>query len=136
MKRNAFLLIAALASPALAQAADSCDAAAGATSFTAEQAERGRAGYAASCAKCHGVALLGPIAPVLKGQAFTTRWKGRSIDALYNQVTTTMPPGQAGSLAPDEYSDLLAFLLASNGVAPAKEPYDGTATHKNCVAAK
>lgn len=86
-------------------------------SFTQAQADQGGDLYRASCASCHGPALNdGEFAPTLKGARFKGKWSGQSVGALFAYVSTNMPPGQAGALAPEDYANILAFLLQANGV--------------------
>lgn len=90
-------------------------------SFTAEQAARGRAEYERSCIVCHGENLSGgPFAQPLTGSRFRDRWAGHSMDRLFTQVRTTMPPDRAGQLSRQTYADLLAYILEVNG-APASD---------------
>ena len=68
-------------------------------SFTVEQLERGKQAYAVNCAACHGAELSdGEFAPPLKGSLFGSQWGGQSLDALYRQILSTMPPVAPGSL--------------------------------------
>lgn len=87
--------------------------------FTAEQVEQGRAAYAASCAACHGPDLGGGAGRPLKGRSFMGRWgTGSSIGAMFKYIRDTMPPGGAGSLAPDRIASLIALILVQNGIKP------------------
>jgi alcohol dehydrogenase (cytochrome c) len=86
---------------------------------TAEQVTAGRVLYQSNCAGCHMPDLGGRNeAPQLAGSNFANAWGGRSTRDLLNTIQTTMPPGRAGSLAPAEYINITAFILAANG-APA-----------------
>jgi alcohol dehydrogenase (cytochrome c) len=112
--RNSFLFgavsLAALAAAtiALAQTAPG--------PFTQAQLDSGRTGYAAQCAQCHNPDLSGTNdAPQLAGDAFFGAWKGRSVQALYNKISKTMPAGRGGSLDDKTYTDITAFLLHANG---------------------
>src|SRR5207237_3670242 len=68
--------------------------------FTAAQATAGRDGYATNCASCHGRNLDdGEFAPPLKGAEFRLRWGGKSLDALFIDITTRMPTAAPGTLA-------------------------------------
>ena len=84
--------------------------------FTAAQADSGRQLYLANCASCHGAELAGP--PALKGQAFMGNWGGQTTNALYDKIRTSMPPEAPGSLGPDNYSAVVAYLLQQNGQTP------------------
>jgi len=66
--------------------------------YTTSQATQGKQAYERSCAACHGASLDdGEFAPPLKGTDFRLRWGGRSVEALFNQVSRTMPPAAPGS---------------------------------------
>jgi alcohol dehydrogenase (cytochrome c) len=88
--------------------------------FTAAQADSGRQLYLANCAACHGETLAGP--PALKGQAFMSNWASQTTAALYEKVRTTMPPEAPGSLGPDGYVAVVAYLLRENGQTPGTAP--------------
>jgi alcohol dehydrogenase (cytochrome c) len=84
--------------------------------FTAAQADSGRQLYLANCAACHGAELAGP--PALKGPAFMANWSSQTTNALYDKIRTSMPPEAPGSLGPDNYSAVVAYLLQQNGQTP------------------
>lgn len=90
--------------------------------FTAEQVSAGRALYTTGCASCHGPALQGTGAPALRGRTFMGRWGVSSIGALFRHIRDKMPPGNAGTLAPDQVSALVAMILSENGIKPGAEP--------------
>lgn len=83
--------------------------------YSLDQAERGRETFEASCAACHGTDLSGrgPI-PALRGASFTGNRNGGTVGDLYEVISTTMPPGRSGSLTPDAYADVVAYLLHRN----------------------
>ncbi len=91
--------------------------------YTDAQAQAGRAIYAQSCSGCHQPGLNGyNEALPLKGTAFLSNWRDRPIGALYNFTTKTMPVGSAGSLSPDAYAAVIAYILQANGAKPGAEP--------------
>ncbi|HLV11477.1 MAG TPA: cytochrome c [Trueperaceae bacterium] len=81
--------------------------------YTEEQAERGAQVFARSCAGCHGSTLQGGMGPRLA--PLNSAWQGMSLGALYRFVSTNMPYSAPGSLEPQQYADVLAHVLASNG---------------------
>ena len=92
-------------------------------SYTAGQAALGKPAYDQACASCHGVNLDdGEFAPPLKGGDFRLRWGGKSVDALFDQLTRTMPPGSPGSLGDAAYTQVLAYLIQENGVIATDRP--------------
>jgi mono/diheme cytochrome c family protein len=91
------------------------------TVFTNEQAASGETQYLQKCAACHMPDLSGNgTATALAGGAFVRSWSGHSLDELLDVISTTMPQGNAGSLSPDAYADIVAYILKVNGL-PAGE---------------
>jgi alcohol dehydrogenase (cytochrome c) len=108
------IAVAALASAAHAQTGP----------FTEGQAAAGRASYLANCAGCHLADLRGANeARPLVGPDFIRTWSARSAQELVAYLSVTMPPPPAspGSLGPQSYVNLAAFLLQANGAAPGAE---------------
>ena len=86
--------------------------------YTAEEAAAGRALYDRACAACHMPNLSGSFeAPELAGPTFRGAWGGRPVEDLLELVRVTMPPGGGGSLAPEEYAAIVAYVLQENGFA-------------------
>jgi mono/diheme cytochrome c family protein len=85
--------------------------------YTQEQATAGAAVYAASCATCHGNQLEGVSAPGLKGPIFGQLAAAQSLTAatLLDVVSATMPQSDPGSLKPDDYNAVVAYILQQNG---------------------
>ena len=84
--------------------------------FSQSQVEPGRLEYAANCQTCHGAQLQGTGAPSLKGRSFYLLWNGKTLDDLYTYVHKQMPLGSPASLPSQEYADIVAFILAQNGL--------------------
>src|ERR1700687_6006834 len=92
-------------------------------SYTAVQAVDGRAAYQANCASCHLPDLAGRNeATQLAGAHFVGAWGARPISELLTYIQSTMPPGNTGSLSPETYADLVAFLLEANGATAGSQP--------------
>jgi mono/diheme cytochrome c family protein len=83
--------------------------------YTAEQAARGREMYAMQCRSCHTPASH-------TGTTFASWWDRKPLSELYQFVTTRMPKNEPGSLQPDEYVDLVAYLLKLNELPSGTEP--------------
>lgn len=85
--------------------------------YTDAQATAGAQLYASSCAACHGVQLEGVAAPALKGPAFGEMSNAQSLTAatLLDVIANTMPQSDPGSLKPDEYAAVTAYILQQNG---------------------
>ena len=106
-------LLALSSTPAIAQTP---------AGYTVEQAAQGEIAYEEQCAVCHGYNLEGfEFVPSLSGNFFSRRWGDRPISDLATSLQR-MPPTQPGGLRPQVYSQLLAFLLQSNGVEAGAAP--------------
>jgi cytochrome c553 len=86
--------------------------------FTAAQAKSGEAAFQAKCATCHGADLHStePEAPDLTEAAFRFGWQGKTIANRYETIRSSMPYGNAGSLDDQTYIDIVAYILAFNGI--------------------
>ncbi len=88
-------------------------------SYLREQAADGKTVYTTNCASCHGANLDdGPFGPPLSGVQFQQAWGGKPASVLFEHMTTTMPPGAPGTLGEERYTQILAYLLQQNRVAP------------------
>ena len=85
--------------------------------YTADQATAGATVYSQSCAACHGTQLEGVAAPALKGSVFgeMATAQGLTAQSLLDVVANTMPQSDPGSLKPEEYSAVTAYILQQNG---------------------
>ncbi len=138
MKFSRIAVLAAItavmvASPALAvdeagPAAAPAAAAAGAKLvgdgvYTEEQAARGMQVFGAKgCTGCHGAEMEGsPGGPALSGFNFNFKWRGKTLDGLFEFVKTQMPPGSPGTLSDQEYTDVIATIISRSGHAAGTE---------------
>jgi len=85
--------------------------------FSRSQADRGAKIYAEHCALCHGLNLEGKGAPALSGAVFQAKWADgkHTLDDLYYIIRTSMPSSAPGKLSQQQYVDLVAYILRSNG---------------------
>lgn len=85
--------------------------------YTDAQAQAGAAVYSQACAACHGQQLEGVAAPALKGPAFGEMANAQELtaDALLDVIANTMPQSDPGSLKPDDYNAVTAYILQQNG---------------------
>ena len=92
--------------------------------FTTAEADRGRAVYTEQCAQCHGSELSDGSAPALLGLAFRRTWSRPqvTVNDLHYIISATMPPERPGSLSETQYLEVLAYIMAENGVAAGVEP--------------
>ncbi|HIF05828.1 MAG TPA: pyrrolo-quinoline quinone [Gemmatimonadetes bacterium] len=92
--------------------------------YTEAEAARGTTVYVEQCAQCHGSGLSDGSAPALIGPTFRRTWSRPqvTVNDLHYIVSTTMPPSRPGSLSDAQYLDVLAYIMAENGVAAGAEP--------------
>jgi len=87
--------------------------------YTAAQAERGAKVFEKTCTACHDTARF-------TGAEFTSAWTGLPLKNLFSAVQT-MPEDNPGSLPPQEYADIIAFVLQLNEYPPGDSELEGTA---------
>jgi polar amino acid transport system substrate-binding protein len=82
---------------------------------SASAQDSGAALFASDCARCHGDALEGGEGPPLAGpgNAIGTY---KTAGALLQYAMENMPNDQPATLAPDEYSAIIGFILSKHGV--------------------
>jgi|688.fasta_scaffold466400_2 mono/diheme cytochrome c family protein len=104
-----------LAAPVTAQSAATTTAASGGNSFTDAQAVQGEIVYKRACSACHQIRDH-------SNEDFRFNWKGRSVLELFNTIRNSMPEETPGSLAPQEYADIVAYMMKVNGIAAGPRP--------------
>ncbi|HUF26137.1 MAG TPA: cytochrome c [Gemmatimonadaceae bacterium] len=82
--------------------------------YTTQQAARGRDVYAGACTACHTPAAH-------SGGVFTNTWTGRSVWDLYDFIAGSMPQTDPGGLSPEEYVQVVAYLLQINRMPAGRE---------------
>jgi len=84
--------------------------------YTDAQAKRGEKVYADNCVTCHGPKLQGTdtAGPTLSGPDFVSGWKDMTVAALLAKISSDMPSNAPGTLKPEEYADVLSFVLSTN----------------------
>jgi mono/diheme cytochrome c family protein len=76
--------------------------------FTEAQARRGAIVNEAVCVECHqNEEFTG---------AFLDSWTGAPVSMLLEEITALMPEDMPGSLKPQEYADVLAYIFQLNGI--------------------
>ncbi len=95
------------AEPAPAPAANAAMPTAADGIFTAAQAERGEEQFVQDCAECHASSEF-------KGRQFMFSWGRRSVGDFYRHVVDFMPEDAPGSLTPQQYVDVVAYILDIN----------------------
>ena len=74
--------------------------------YTKAQAGRGSDAYTDICLACHSRARF-------RGDDFATKWADKPLATLYKAVKS-MPLGEPNSLDPQDYADVVAYLLSVN----------------------
>ena len=95
--------------------------------YTAAQVAAGSKQYQQSCASCHGAQLQGVSAPALTGGSFGT--SKMNLSQLRTVVTSQMPLTAPGTLKPDQYAAIMAFIVKTDCVKQAgggNEPFPTT----------
>ncbi len=76
--------------------------------FTEEQARRGEAVNEGVCLECHEPdEFIG---------SFLQSWSGAPVSMLFDEVSALMPEDRPGTLRPQEYVDVLAYIFSLNGI--------------------
>lgn len=82
--------------------------------FTPAQATQGEDAYGTMCMGCHTAATH-------MGDVFISNWVGRPLSEFYGFISQAMPKNDPGSLTPQEYSSIVAYILKINGMPAGKE---------------
>ena len=121
--RTAHAMTCGLLAPALLIVSPPAAGQAPESVYTAAQAAAGRAVYEQECASCHQPNLQGSFeAPPLAGESFLRFWGDLAPSDLYDRISSSMPPDQAGSLGEAAYVDVIAYLLEANGAPAGRVP--------------
>jgi mono/diheme cytochrome c family protein len=83
--------------------------------YTLAQATAGADVFSKNCAVCHGAALQGIAGPTLLGQSFASAGNNDTVGGIFGEIAEQMPAGAPGSLTHDQYTQVMAFILAKNG---------------------
>ena len=86
-------------------------------------AAAGQTVFAASCAKCHGAQGQGVTAPAIIG-ANAHLDKYGTAQTLLSFISSSMPLDAPGSLAQQQYRQLLSFLLINNNYMQSSASFD------------
>jgi mono/diheme cytochrome c family protein len=76
--------------------------------FTRGQAARGETRFQQVCESCHRINDFA-------GGRFRVIWVGRTVGDLFYSMSTLMPEDSPGSLRPEEYADIVSYMLRENG---------------------
>jgi len=78
--------------------------------YTAAQADRGQVLFRSKCASCHAPNRF-------TDDLFYTSFAGKPLWEMFDVISDTMPEDNPGSMKPEEYVDVMAYLLKLNGFA-------------------
>ena len=77
--------------------------------YTADQADRGVAVYKSKCASCHAPNRF------TDDQLFLTPYAGKPLWEMFEVISDSMPEDDPGGLKPEQYADVISYLLRLNG---------------------
>ncbi len=75
--------------------------------YTPEQADRGQSLYRSKCASCHAPNRF-------TDDFFYQSFAGKPLFEMYDVISDSMPEDNPGSMKPEEYVDVIAYLLRLN----------------------
>ena len=92
--------------------------------YTQAQADEGVKVYHASCDEgCHLYRLEGyGKAKTLKGDAFKQDWRGKTFAEFFQYISSKMPQDFPATLTPEEYVNVMAYVLSQNGFPAGAKP--------------
>ncbi len=76
--------------------------------YTAEQADRGIELFKTKCASCHAPNRF-------TDDLFYMSFAGKPMWDMFDVISDTMPEDDPGGMKPEEYADVIAYLLKLNG---------------------
>lgn len=79
-----------------------------------DQVARGEAVFNTACMECHGPGSTNLDAPLLLRDNSLRRFPNAA--SAYRYISTEMPGDKPATLTPEEYWDVLAFLLTQSGI--------------------
>jgi mono/diheme cytochrome c family protein len=75
--------------------------------YTSAQADRGQGLFRSKCASCHAPNRF-------TDDLFYTSFAGKPLWEMFDVISDTMPEDNPGSMKPEEYVDVMAYLLKLN----------------------
>ena len=84
--------------------------------YSDSQATAGATVWTKTCSECHETKDV-------TGADFRTKWAGQPVFTLFEQIRTTMPDGNPGSLPREDYAAAMAYIFKLNGLTPGAAPF-------------
>lgn len=84
--------------------------------YSDSQATAGQGVWTKTCSECHETKDV-------TGADFRTKWAGQPVFTLFEQIRTTMPDGNPGSLPKEDYAAAMAYIFKLNGLTPGTAPF-------------
>ncbi len=94
--------------------------------YTAAQAERGKAVYTSVCAECHELEDF-------THPDFRADWNGVSLYEFFETIRTTMPDENPGTLAREQYVDVVTYVLQLNALPEGPAEFTGDSASASAV---
>ena len=91
-----------------------------ALAFSPDQVARGEEVWNNVCARCHAVGSDNPDAPKLLEPPPITSF--RTAAGMFQYVQESMPYDEPMTLGPEQYWDVVSYVLAQKGVSLGEEP--------------
>ena len=88
-----------------------------------QAAAAGQSVFAGNCAICHGSNGQGITGPAIIGPS-EALVKYQTAQGLLQFISAAMPLSNPGSLSPQQYSDVLTYLLVQNQFVNSTAPFD------------
>lgn len=77
--------------------------------YSDAQASRGEATFNGTCLSCH-------VPSDYTGDSFQSKFVGGTVFDMFDDIRTSMPQDNPGSLTNEQYTDLVAYLFKLNGL--------------------
>lgn len=94
--------------------------------YTEAQAARGKEVFTAVCSECHEVEDL-------TNADFHENWDGTTLYELFDNIRRTMPDENPGTLTPQQYVDVTAYLLQLNKLPAGPVEFTGDSASASAV---
>jgi mono/diheme cytochrome c family protein len=94
--------------------------------YSEVQAQRGLEVFTAVCSECHEVEDL-------TNEDFRLNWDGTTLYELYDNIRTTMPDENPGTLTPQQYIDVTAYVLQLNKLPAGPDDFTGDSASASAV---